>query len=63
MENLKKKQSILFYGEEVKMLEDLQAHFQKSSLGEVSTNQVVRKAIRVLNDLVNEQKALEQQYK
>lgn len=57
----KKKQSILFYGEEVKMLEDLQAYFQKTSLGEVSTNQVVRKAIRVLNDLVKEQQKLEKE--
>lgn len=57
----KKKQSILFYGEEVRMLEELQAYFQKNSIGEVSTNQVVRKAIRVLNDLVKEQQKLEKE--
>lgn len=45
----KKKQSILFYQEDLKRLEELQRYYNANSIGDVSMNEVVRQALRVLH--------------
>lgn len=43
----KKKQSILFYKEDISRLEELYLYYNKNSIGDVSYNDVVRQAIKI----------------
>lgn len=45
----KKKQSILFYEEDLKRLNELQSFYNMNSLNDVSYGDVVRQAIKVLH--------------
>lgn len=45
----KKKQSILFYAEDLQRLKELQAYYNKSSLNEVSYGDVVRQALKLVH--------------
>lgn len=46
----KKKQSILFFKEDIERLEELHRFYNMNSIGEVSVNEVVRQAIKVLHN-------------
>ena len=51
----KKRQSIYFYEEDLKRLKELQQYYNMNSIGEVSMNEVVRQALKVLHNELEKQ--------
>lgn len=51
----RKRQSIYFYEEDLKRLKELQQYYNMNSIGEVSMNEVVRQALKVLHNELEKQ--------